>query len=155
MSGGRGDGQSTHFSEARRQQLGHRLGWYTEQIRCFSVGVPTEDAQRQARALKPGELAEPQHGRRQVRRSAGRLAGELLAASVHIASQGTSNVFGRHPLGRTGEVDHPQRHGPRGCRFVTDKCERERVEGIAVAVQEGLMLQTGIQTVGPASGICA
>jgi hypothetical protein len=56
------------------------------------MGVPAEDAQRQARALELGELAEPHHRLRQAERP-GRLGDELLTAPVHMASQGAPGIY--------------------------------------------------------------
>ena len=64
--GGPAGSQVPQLAKACRQQLGHRAGRYVEQVRRLSVGESAEDAQRQARALELGELAEPPHDRGQV-----------------------------------------------------------------------------------------
>ena len=59
-------GQMPQLAKARRQQRSHLAWRYAEEIGSLSMGESAEYAQRQARAVKPGELAEPHHDRRQV-----------------------------------------------------------------------------------------
>ncbi len=101
------------------------------------MGVPPEQAQCKTRALRMGELAQPPRGWRSMRR-AGRLAGEFLAAPVHVASPGTSGVIGRDTPVRAGKVSQPQRHRLRRCRLVTQERARQSVDRRAVAVPQVL-----------------